>query len=600
MTTHQKLLPWYTLGFALIMLVGLYRSDPRNKSEFDLDTFGALPVSAEGRVKPLDTVARNSLMVISDRQTLIADGKRLPAIQWLADTITAKISDDSDEAVMDYQVFRIDHPEVLSLVGVNTEGRTIESNELVSDDKKRHSLRTLLPYWDKILAEARKASEIDSAKRSTFQVQVHDLFQQLSTFVALNQLRSPYVVAPIAPNEEWRPISDPSFRERSEPHEAAKAFAEILSAYEERDAEKFNRKVSDYSNMLAGYIPSESNKAGFEVFFSRLAPFYLATALYVLAFILAFVSFLQSCSDSKSNWAEPVHRSTKWLMWFTLAIHTFGLVARIYLQGRPPVTNLYSSAIFIGWGVVLMAVVFERYYRLSLSTVVASLVGFLSLIVAHNLGGDGDTMEMMQAVLDSNFWLATHVIAITLGYSATFMAGFFAIVFVVLGVFSPLLRSTKSPLVKTIGKQVYGIVCFATLFSFVGTVLGGIWADQSWGRFWGWDPKENGAVLIVLINLIILHARWGGMIQERGIMVLAIFGNIITSWSWFGTNMLGVGLHSYGFMDSALFWLLVFVVSQMMVIAIGVLPFRFWMSFAHEYMDKAKPVASTTEPSPTS
>ena len=106
--------------------------------------------------------------------------------------------------------------------------------------------------------------------------------------------------------------------------------------------------------------------------------------------------------------------------------------------------------------------------------------------------------------------------------------------------------------------MVYGIVCFATLFSFVGTVLGGIWADQSWGRFWGWDPKENGALLIVLWNAIILHARWGGLVRERGLMNLAIFGNIVTAFSWFGVNMLGIGLHSYGFMDAAFKWLMLF------------------------------------------
>jgi hypothetical protein len=121
-------------------------------------------------------------------------------------------------------------------------------------------------------------------------------------------------------------------------------------------------------------------------------------------------------------------------------------------------------------------------------------------------------------------------------------------------------------------------VCFALLLSFVGTVLGGIWADQSWGRFWGWDPKENGAALIVLITAIILHARWGGLIRERGIMVLAVFGNIVTAWSWFGTNMLGVGLHAYGFMDAAVFWLMAFVVSQLAIMAAGLVPAAAWRS----------------------
>jgi len=137
----------------------------------------------------------------------------------------------------------------------------------------------------------------------------------------------------------------------------------------------------------------------------------------------------------------------------------------------------------------------------------------------------------------------------------------------------------KGELGKSISRMVYGIVCFATLFSFVGTVLGGIWADQSWGRFWGWDPKENGALIIVLWNALILHLRWGGIIRERGLATCAIFGNIVTAWSWFGVNMLGIGLHSYGFTEAAFKWLMLFVVSQLGFIALGLLPLRMWRSF---------------------
>ena len=107
--------------------------------------------------------------------------------------------------------------------------------------------------------------------------------------------------------------------------------------------------------------------------------------------------------------------------------------------------------------------------------------------------------------------------------------------------------------------------------------LGGIWADQSWGRFWGWDPKENGALLIVLWNALILHARWGGMIRDRGLMVMAVFGNIVTAYSWFGTNLLGVGLHSYGFREGSFRWLTAFILSQLIIIALGwFLPQKYW------------------------
>ncbi|RPJ33831.1 MAG: hypothetical protein EHM17_08945, partial [Verrucomicrobiaceae bacterium] len=94
-----------------------------------------------------------------------------------------------------------------------------------------------------------------------------------------------------------------------------------------------------------------------------------------------------------------------------------------------------------------------------------------------------------------------------------------------------------------------------------------------------WDPKENGALLIVLWCALILHARWGGFIRQRGIMAMAIFGNAITAFSWFGVNMLGVGLHSYGFMDKAFPWLIGFIIAQVVFILLSRLPARAWRSF---------------------
>jgi ABC-type transport system involved in cytochrome c biogenesis permease subunit len=294
--------------------------------------------------------------------------------------------------------------------------------------------------------------------------------------------------------------------------------------------------------------------------FNHAEPFYNSMKLYVIGFLLAAGSWLV--------WRGPLSRAAFWVLVVTLLFHSIGLVMRIYLQGRPPVTNLYSSAIFIAWGAVVFCVVMELIYRNGLATAAGCAIAFPSLLIAHFLSGSGDTMQMLEAVLDTNFWLATHVVVVTLGYSAMFLAGFLAIGYVLVQAIRGLIPETR----KMLYRMVYGVVCFAMLFSFVGTVLGGIWADQSWGRFWGWDPKENGAVLIVFWNAIALHARWGGLVQERGFMNLAIFGNVVTSWSWFGTNMMGVGLHSYGFMDAALVALLSFIGTQMAIIGISLIP----------------------------
>src|SRR5439155_6590049 len=323
--------------------------------------------------------------------------------------------------------------------------------------------------------------------------------------------------------------------------------------------------------------------------------------IYLMAFLLASGSLL--ASSLSQNVAESLRRSAFYLMILAGLVHTSGLVFRMVLEGRPPVTNLYSSAIFIGWGAMVLGFFLERIYRLGLGTAVGSLAGFITLIIAHNLALGGDTMEMLRAVLDTNFWLATHVVVVTLGYASTFFAGLLAICYILLGLGTPVLSRALQPasaqpasssnrqsskavsaatsldVGKALAKMVYAIICFATLFSFVGTILGGIWADQSWGRFWGWDPKENGALLIVIWNALILHARWGKLVQERGLMNLAIFGNIVTAFSWFGVNMLGIGLHSYGFMDAAFKWLMLFNASQVLLIALGLLPLHLWKSF---------------------
>jgi ABC-type transport system involved in cytochrome c biogenesis permease subunit len=267
---------------------------------------------------------------------------------------------------------------------------------------------------------------------------------------------------------------------------------------------------------------------------------------------------------------------------------TAGILTRMWLEGRPPVTNLYSSALFVGWGSVGLCLILERIFRNGIGSVAAGIIGFLTLLIAHHLSLSGDTLEMMRAVLDTNLWLATHVVIVTTGYAATFLSGFLALIYIFRGVFT---RSLDKATAETLTRMVYGIVCFATLCSLVGTVLGGIWADQSWGRFWGWDPKENGALIIVIWNAIILHARWGGMVKQRGLMCMAVFGNIVTSWSWFGVNMLGIGLHSYGFMDAAFWWLIGFVVSQLLIIIVANLPLEKWRSFKG-IVPRAAPVAA--------
>jgi len=553
----RQLLPWAagTLGVA-IALSGLIRPLPR--SDFDLQSFSRLPVSSGGRVKPMDTVARNALMTAGGRQSVRGPNGGVPAVEFLLGLIARP------EDVKDMGILRVDHPGVLALIGRGPA------------DIGRVSLAEIEPHWSGIAEQADRAAELPPKQRDHFQRGVLALYQGVNELLALSRLRSPYSIPPLSAGEQWRPFHEAFLEARSTEaaerasHPAVQLTVGMMSAYHDHDAAAFNQAVHSYSALVQAALPAEARRASLEVWFNRAAPFYGATIVYLLAFIVLCAALLRR-SSRRADAGEGLRRAGVALIAAALLVHTLGLIARIYLQGRPPVTNLYSSAVFVGWAAVALGLFLERLFPMAISALAAAGIGLSTLIIAHNLGNDGDSMQMMQAVLDTNFWLATHVITVTLGYSATFFAGLLGAAYLLARAFSPWLSEARA---AALCKMVYGVVCFAMLLSFVGTVLGGIWADQSWGRFWGWDPKENGAALVVLMNALILHARWAGLIRERGLMVLAVGGNIVTAWSWFGTNMLGVGLHSYGFIDSAVLWLMVFVALNLALMGLGLISRR--------------------------
>ena len=608
----KKHLPTIATLLALLA-VGLTLRAPRNPSEFDVTGFGGLPTLVNGRVKPLDTVARSSLLVLQGRQRVVApDGRTLLPAEWLLDMVYHPQAADT------YQVFEVVHPDVLALLKLNTADGA---------GGKRFSMAQLNPGIRDLDRQAKMAGDTEAAVRTTFQraiiqlrdaVQIYELLQSTAvapgsddflaqlvkletvlaaappaaptgppmhgvadgplvlelarSFAAMEQFSYLRVIPPENPanSMEWQTIggawSASLVSRRVGP--SARTFVEFGRAWRARDAGAFNAAVAAHAARLQRDFPGVMRKGAVETRFNSSQPFYTSMALYVAAFLIAVVSWLK--------WPAPLGRVAFGFVAVAFGVATIGIVTRMWLEARPPVTNLYSSALFVGWGAVALCLVLEQIYRNAIGSVAAGLVGFATLLIAHHLALGGDTLEMMRAVLDSNFWLATHVVTIAIGYSATFLAGLLAMIYVLRGV---LTRTLDQATATALTRMIYGILCFATLFSFVGTILGGIWADQSWGRFWGWDPKENGALLIVLWNSVILHARWGGLVQARGLAALALFGNIVTAWSWFGVNMLGVGLHSYGFMDAAFWWLVAFVISQLVIIAVAALPTANWRSF---------------------
>lgn len=648
MKTLLKYLPWLCLAVFVIEMIAVMM--PKADGPMRTAEFGRLPALLNGRVQPLDSVARNALLQIRSTGDLPLEmlpswqfwrhPKKLRSTEWLLEVCFKPEVADTRHA------FLIHHPDLVSELKLGEKG--IEKSGL-----RYYTYNDLKPLVSEIFSQAGTASQVEATKQTSYQKQVLKLANALNIYQRLKssiepegttnfvQLLTDYQAAlpagiaalraqqsggevdraaldrfmaiarkiEMAANQSYPRVVPPpdgqhdrdawanvgasllgAIRDQQIPPAVA-FYARIADGYAHNDAAEFNSAVAGYKNWLAKDFSEEAGKGRAEFYYNRVKMFLHATIIYICAFVLAGGALLTI--GSWPNVSESLRRSAFYLIGLAFLVHTAGLLFRMTLEGRPPVTNLYSSAVFIGWGTCVLGLILERIFKVGLGSAMAGLAGFVTLLIAHNLALGGDTMEMMRAVLDTNFWLATHVVVVTLGYASTFVAGTLAMAYVILGVFTPLLIVRRDfDLSKALTKMVYAIVCFATLFSFTGTVLGGIWADQSWGRFWGWDPKENGALLIVIWNALILHARWGGLVKERGLMNLAIFGNVITAWSWFGTNMLGIGLHSYGFMDAGFKWLMFFNVSQVALIAFGCLPLTVWKSF------QSGGAVPSTKPSP--
>lgn len=634
---------WVSIAVAasVTLVAGLYitvAAMPPAKKDLDYDyyRFGQIPVVQDGRVKPLDSAAYSALLSISGRTNVELghgrDKTKIPAIQWLAEVIA------DTEAAHEYEVFRVENLEVQETIGVKKrEGMRYSRSEISKHEDE----------FRKQVEQAKEAAKKDRRALSVFQRKILELDEKLTTFDSLQfafgvhhrirgnaqqklrmlqmareldqRLRADgqpvFAIGPADKEQEWNTVSgawmadviasirkmietDPgvkveeinaAFDDKKILSPAVAGWDDILKSYSDSKEQKdgkakqrpqdFNRAVDAYLKEIRANRPYDVNLTAtkFEAFFNHFKPFTHADRLYVLAFVLGACGWL--------GWTQGFNRSAFWLQVLILSVHTFALIGRIYISGRPPVTNLYSSAVFIGWGCVVLGLTLEMIYRLGIGNLIASVAGYATLLIADGLALKGDTFTVLQAVLDTQFWLATHVTTITLGYATTYLAGLLGVVYVLRGVFTPSLTPSIG---KELNRMMYGTLCFSILFSFVGTVLGGLWADDSWGRFWGWDPKENGALIIVLWNALVLHARWGGLVKERGMAVLAIAGNIFVSWSWWGVNELGAGLHSYGFTEGTVIKLGLFVLSQLVLIGIGLTPHSMWQSV------KAARIARTT------
>jgi len=297
--------------------------------------------------------------------------------------------------------------------------------------------------------------------------------------------------------------------------------------------------------------------------------FYHKANLALIAFAFAFVAcLLASLNLIFKSRKLDVAANGACVAVSGILVALFAL--RSYVAARAPLSSLYEIVLLVA--MLLMA--FEagafflckrRTYTLMVPvTFMAAVLLFFAKFVLE----PGDTFRPIPAVLNSSVFLTLHVFTIALGFAGMILSGVVAH----LALFRMrALPHGRTPLAEgsaPIESLMYGTLVFGAVFTVIGTLLGGVWADYAWGRFWGFDPKECGALFVILWAMLLLHLRAGRLVSERAFAMLNCFNMIVTFLCWFGVNLLGVGLHSYGFQGGTAAWLGAFIAVDVLLICL--------------------------------
>ncbi len=585
----------------------------------DLTEFRRLPVLHNGRKMPMQTYARLLLVQLSGRTSYEGE----PAESWLARLILDPVS------TLDDRVFLINHPEVAQALNIPVDenrrysftdlhgamGRlgnlAQRAARLESDDRSQVENELLRLYANQVLYLDIYHSFEFARPHPAFAIEHDELIQALDLprqdrpyrffdiFVRAGSLQS--LIEPLATKQpdQWSDLEHAAYAlssrmyDWSQRHqestfvmiplmshgeetwlsawdsfalgfrdatslEILNALAEMAEAYQAGQQLDFDMAARHFRRLVAERLDDDRGMANLdrEVRFNDLNALHRATWLYGWAFFVSLFALM-----GRSRWPYSI---SLLLLALAFVLHSTGMIMRMVIMGRPPMTNLYATFIFVSWVCVILGLFVELFQRNRMGVLTGSLSGVLLLMFSRRFEMEGDTMGAVVAVLDSNFWLSTHVTTITAGYAGCLLAGVIGHVWLLQAAINPM----RTERLRSIYYAMMAMLGFGLTFSFLGTMLGGVWADQSWGRFWGWDPKENGALLIVLWTAVLYHARLGRMIGDVAMAAGTIVGAIIVMMAWLGVNLLGVGLHSYGFTSGLATNLFAYTAFELLFIAI--------------------------------
>lgn len=479
---------------------------------------GKIPIQHNGRIKSFDVFSRETLRLISGKETWGQE----PAVSVIFKNL------HDPKKFLEIPFIRVDHLELKKAVDL-------------SADKKYFSYRELkscVPLLLTLIQSAKDKRQRELTLTSTEQA-AELLYTRLLT------------VDDLAAQEYIKTIPTATLEWES-PYKTSGLLAEnfrVLTLLYSKGSLDFVGLAGQWSRDIERHSPEVfAPYVYLENIYYQLKPFLWAWVLYLIAFI--FVSFFSSKSLLRMTGVTLVLAG--------FLFHSAGLLLRVIILGRPPVSNMYESIIFMNWILVAGAFIFflskKQYFVLS----VAALTGALVMIFADLLPVE-KSLDVLVPVLKSNYWLAIHVLTIVSSYGIFGLAmalGHRHLFLNALGKFSENSEAVSAHMINRLLQA--GLIALG-----IGTILGGVWANESWGRFWGWDPKETWALITFLGYMVIVHFRHAGKLSNKALAVGAILGFLLVLMTWYGVNfILGKGLHSYGFGAGQSAWIVYYLIFE--------------------------------------
>jgi cytochrome c-type biogenesis protein CcsB len=526
-----------------------------NSSSLDFEQFGLLAIQDGGRRKPIDTFAREALIKITGRSTYTDHaGKRWDPKDFVLSAMLETQDWKSEPMVL------LSFGKLKEQIGVEKTQRRFSfaqlsgSAELQRLANEAHALKRAEQPLDRLQQEALSVSDRLG------------LFSHVIDGSAL-------LIVP-APQKETDPwlLPDPSIAGAYyNETQFAPAFGQLQSmanAYAQADSFAFNRSANQLRQNLRALSPKiypAESKLRLEYFYNHFQGFYRAIWLYGLAFIVLLVAHLRGRGHFLRNIGVV-------LAICALAFHATGIVLRCLIGGRPPVTNMYESIIWVSFAASFFGMIFFARYRTSIYLLASLPVTLIALLLVHQMPiAMPSSIDPLVPVLRDNFWLTVHVLTITLSYAAFALAMGFGHIL--------LWRYARNPSrARADGAMhfwLYRVLQLGVLLLAAGTILGGVWANYSWGRFWGWDPKETWALIALLCYITTLHGRLAGWWTQFGLVVASVVCFLAVLMAWYGVNfVLGKGLHSYGFGIGGETYVATFVIADLVFVAFAIWRYR--------------------------